>query len=58
MVIKQGDMIKLMQEEGAKYFEKFDLVISNPPYISVREYQQSLQKQVRRFESKLALVGE
>ena len=47
-----------MQEEGPRYLEQFDLVISNPPYISVKEYQQTLQKQVRRFESKLALVGE
>ncbi len=36
--------------------EKFDLILSNPPYVSVAEFE-SLEKTVREYEPALALVG-
>lgn len=36
--------------------KKYDLIVSNPPYISVDEFAE-LDKTVRDFEPKLALVG-
>lgn len=35
---------------------KFDIIISNPPYISEKQFQ-NLQKEVKNFEPKLALFG-
>jgi len=51
-------MITLLDTKSSDYFESFDLIISNPPYISYKEYNDTLQKQVRRYESKLALIGD
>ena len=36
--------------------EKFDLIVSNPPYVSTSEYQ-SLDKNVKDFEPKTALLA-
>jgi release factor glutamine methyltransferase len=36
--------------------EPFDVVVSNPPYVSAAEYEQ-LSPEVKNFEPKLALVG-
>ncbi len=36
--------------------QKFDMILSNPPYVSETEYQQ-LERTVREFEPKLALIG-
>ncbi|MEC8557764.1 MAG: peptide chain release factor N(5)-glutamine methyltransferase [Planctomycetota bacterium] len=36
--------------------EKFDLIVSNPPYVSEAEYRE-LDKSVREFEPELALVS-
>ena len=36
--------------------EKFDLILSNPPYVSLAEFQQ-LDKTVREFEPQTALVS-
>lgn len=46
----QGDLLT-GQAEGA-----FDLVVSNPPYVSEAEYA-ALPRDVREFEPQLALVG-
>lgn len=37
--------------------EKFDLIVSNPPYISIEDFQ-SLQSEVKNFEPKNALTDE
>jgi release factor glutamine methyltransferase len=42
--------------EACPELEKFDMVLSNPPYISEAEFAQ-LPKTVREFEPKLALVS-
>ena len=39
-----------------KIDEKYDLVISNPPYLSVQEWE-STEPEVREFDPKLALVS-
>ena len=36
--------------------KNFDLIVSNPPYVTLEEYE-ALDKGVRSFEPKLALVG-
>ena len=35
---------------------KFDLVVSNPPYLSFSQYH-NCEKNIKEFEPKIALVG-
>jgi release factor glutamine methyltransferase len=46
----QGDLLKPLNGE------KFDLIVSNPPYVSQPEYEE-LAPHVRNFEPRLALDG-
>jgi len=49
--------IQLIQSDTSKDLSgKFDIIISNPPYISEKQFQ-NLQKEVKNFEPKLALFG-
>ncbi len=48
----QGDLLSWCKPD-----QQFDLILSNPPYVSPEEFQ-SLAKSVRDFEPKLALVAE
>lgn len=57
---------KLNQVENIKFIksnlfesldQKFDIIISNPPYISHQDYE-SLEPNVKNWESKLALVAD
>jgi release factor glutamine methyltransferase len=43
-------------EAPSGFLGKFDLIVSNPPYVSAPEYAE-LEPTVRNFEPKLALVG-
>ena len=36
--------------------DKFDIVVSNPPYLSEKEYQ-NLKQGVKKYEPKIALLG-
>ena len=38
--------------------KNFDVVVSNPPYLSEEHYRKCLKKQVKSFEAKNALVAE
>ncbi|MCL2771190.1 MAG: peptide chain release factor N(5)-glutamine methyltransferase [Firmicutes bacterium] len=38
--------------------EKFDVIVSNPPYISEYEFDNELEPEVKNHDPKLALVGE
>ena len=46
--------LRLCKFEDLK--KKFDIVVSNPPYISESDYK-NLQLEIRKFEPKLALLG-
>lgn len=52
-----SDRLKLIKSDVFENFgnEKFDLIVSNPPYISIANYK-DLQKEVRDFEPKNALT--
>lgn len=49
--ILHGDLFKFKTEK------KFDLIISNPPYLKLSKYN-NLCKSIKLFEPKLALVGD
>jgi len=49
--------IQLIQSDTSKDLSgKFDIIISNPPYISEKQFQ-NLQKEVKNYEPKSALFG-
>ena len=49
--------IKFLNVSFSKYFnKKYDLIVSNPPYISRREFQ-CLSEDIKRFEPRIALDG-
>ncbi len=49
--------IKFLNVSFSKYFnKKYDLIVSNPPYISRREFQ-CLSEDIRKFEPRIALDG-
>lgn len=50
--VKQGDMFKALDDD-----EKFDIIISNPPYIPSADIE-ALDKKVKDFEPRLALDGD
>lgn len=47
---RQGDLLQPFEGEVA------DLIVSNPPYLSLEEYE-TVDSSVRQFEPKLALMG-
>lgn len=47
------DMQHLVREDGG-----FDVIICNPPYITVKEYDEELDESVRAWEDRRALVGD
>lgn len=51
------ERLKLVKSDVFENFEKekFDLIVSNPPYISIDDFQ-NLQKEVRNFEPQTALT--
>lgn len=53
-----ADRIEFLESNLLESFpdQQFDLILSNPPYVSDAEYNE-LEKTVRDFEPKLALVG-
>ena len=49
--------IKFLNISITKYFnKKHDLIVSNPPYISTREFK-SLSEDIKKFEPRIALDG-
>ncbi len=49
--------IKFLNFSFSRYFhKKYDLIVSNPPYISRREFQ-CLSEDIKRFEPRIALDG-
>jgi release factor glutamine methyltransferase len=50
---RQLDAVKPWPTE---YLAAFDIVVSNPPYVSFPEYQ-DLQPEIREFEPKVSLLG-
>ena len=49
--------IKFLNISLSKYFnKKHDLIVSNPPYISTREFQ-CLSEDIKKFEPRIALDG-
>ena len=49
--------IKFLNASFSRYFnKKYDLIVSNPPYISRREFQ-CLSEDIKRFEPRIALDG-
>lgn len=50
IIFSKGDLLQPFVNK------KFDIIVCNPPYISIREYQK-LDRSVKDFEPKKALVG-
>lgn len=55
---KVQERISFIQRDMKNYFSssKFDLIVSNPPYITSNDYNQ-LEATVRKFEPAIALIG-
>ncbi len=53
---KLNDRIKLKLSDFKNIKSKFDIIISNPPYINYNQYEK-LQPEVRKYEPKIALIG-
>jgi methylase of polypeptide subunit release factors len=54
--LRHGSSIKLCQTLTWKGSSSWDIVISNPPYISPKAFNITTSRSVRNFEPKLALV--
>ena len=53
---KLNNRIKLQLSDFKNIKSKFDIIISNPPYINYEQYKE-LQLEVRKYEPKIALLG-
>ena len=53
---KCQDKIEIKQTEISSIDDKFDLIVSNPPYLSLSEYQNS-ENNIKNFEPKIAFLG-
>ena len=51
-----GNQIEIKNRRIENIKNKFDIIISNPPYINENEYR-NLQVEIRNFEPKVALLG-
>lgn len=51
-VFTSADMQHLVEDGGP-----FDVIVCNPPYITVEEYDEELDESVRAWEDRRALVG-
>ncbi|MCK9279745.1 MAG: peptide chain release factor N(5)-glutamine methyltransferase, partial [Melioribacteraceae bacterium] len=45
----------IKQEIAKEFNERFDLIVSNPPYVSSLEYE-TIQKEIKEFEPRLAVT--
>lgn len=66
-VAKQNAILHNLSEKKIKFVkrdifssaikvkEKYDIVVSNPPYINIEEYNKILDKEVKEFEPQIAL---
>ncbi len=50
------DQIKTKSISFNKVYDKFDLIVSNPPYLSMSEYKKT-SISVKKFDPKIALLG-
>tara|TARA_B100001029_G_C15032425_1_gene437885 strand:+ start:213 stop:1043 length:831 start_codon:yes stop_codon:yes gene_type:complete len=53
---KCENQIKLKLTKLDNINDKFDIIVSNPPYVEEKEYK-NLQKEIQNFEPKIALIG-
>ena len=51
-----NDQVNLKLADFKNINDKYDLIVSNPPYINENEYE-NLQIEVRKYEPKIALLG-
>jgi methylase of polypeptide subunit release factors len=54
--VRPGTSMKLPQTLARKASSSWDIVVSNPPYISPKAFSTMTSRSVRNFEPKLALV--
>lgn len=50
------DQVKLIKSDINKINDKYDFIISNPPYINESDYEK-LQLEIKKYEPKVALIG-
>ena len=53
---KLNNRIKLFKNLSSSFDNYFDLVVSNPPYLSSKEYR-DVGNNIKNFEPKIALIG-
>ena len=56
IINKVGSQINVINCSIEDINEKYDFIVSNPPYISENEYN-DLSKEIKKYEPKIALIG-
>ena len=53
---KIGNQIKFLCSDWIDIYKVYDVIVSNPPYLTVSEYK-NISKEIKDYEPKIALLG-